>query len=219
MSIYQREDELDRLLVQLKGLLIKYESHSSSAQSDKYAEGLLIYEKVKCAESSYCSEIEKLQPQSKESHKIRLQDKQKLLSELKVKLDHLKTIVEANEDKKLDKLPDSAKLPYSNKLIVWGNELQDKTQDSINRIRDLTIDSEKIGADVTSELEQQNESLNRVRVTIHGVDDNIASAKQTVRSIAISICRDKCTIILVATIVLLIVAIGLCSYFFKGIRR
>ncbi|EAN33763.1 Snare region anchored in the vesicle membrane C-terminus family protein [Theileria parva strain Muguga] len=217
MSIYQREEELDRLLVQLKGLLIKYESHSSSAQSDKYAEGVLIYERVKCAESAYAKEIEKLQHQSKGSHNLRLQDKQKLLSELKFKLDHLKSLVEANQDKLSDKHADP-NLPYSNKLIVWGNEIQDKTQDSINRIRDLTIDSEKIGADVTTDLEQQNESLNRIRVTIHGVDENLAAAKNTVKTIASAIVRDKCTIILVVTIILLIVSIGLCAYFFRDIK-
>ncbi|XP_954243.1 uncharacterized protein TA20420 [Theileria annulata] len=217
MSIYQSEEELDRLLVQLKGLLIKYESHSSSAQSDKYAEGILIYERAKCAETAYIKEIEKLQQQSKESHNLRLQDKQKILNELKLKLDHLKSLVESNQEKLSDKHLDSS-LPYSNKLIVWGNEIQDKTQDSINRIRDLTIDSEKIGADVTTDLEQQNESLNRIRVTIHGVDENLATAKSTVKSIATAILKDKCTIILVVTIILLIVSISLCIYFFRDIK-
>lgn len=216
MAAYQKEDELDRLLVQLEGTLMKYETCSESLQSEKYSEGVLTYERIKCAEEAYVAQIESLQTQSKITHLRRLKEKQELLKSLKVKLEALKVIVDNNEHKHLDTGSGLSNLSYNAKLIVWGDDLQDRTQESINRIRDLTIESEKIGADVTADLEVQSEKLNAVKSTVRDIDENIVSANATIRQIARSICRDKCTIILISIIILLAFGIGILSFFSKG---
>ncbi|AFZ80847.1 hypothetical protein BEWA_002540 [Theileria equi strain WA] len=215
MAAYQKEDELDRLLVQLEGTLMKYETCGETLQNEKYSEGILIYERIKCAEEAYLVQIEGLQTQSKISHMKRLQEKQELLRSLKVKLDALKVIVDNNEHKHLDTGNELNNLSYNAKLIVWGNDLQDRTQESINRIRDLTIESEKIGADVTADLEMQSEKLNAVKSTVHDIDENIISANATIKQIARSIFRDKCTIILIIVIILLATGIGLLAFLSK----
>ncbi|ORM40419.1 uncharacterized protein BXIN_2172 [Babesia sp. Xinjiang] len=206
MALYQCEDELDRLLLQLRTSLHKFELLDEQQQSDRFGEALLLTERAKVAEINYLNEIEKLKVQSRQTHLTRLREKQEKLSELKGKLEELRTIVEQNEQKHFEKLKDAGDLSHTEKLIAWGDDIQDKTQGAINRIRTLTITSEKIGAEVTQDIERQAESFKRVGVTIHAVDENVVSANATLKQIAKGVLRERFIQILIVLIIFMTVA-------------
>lgn len=209
MALYQCEDELDRLILQLKTSLHKFENLDEEQQNDRYNEALLLIERAKIAEINYQQEIEGLKVQTKQSHLVRLAEKQQKVKELKERLNELGAVVELNEQNRVEKLKDSGKLTHTQKLVAWGDDIQDKTQNSLNRIKTLTITSEKIGAEVTQDIERQTESLNRVKATINAVDENVVHANATLKQIAKSILREKFIQVLIVLIILLIVGIVL----------
>ncbi|GIX64171.1 SNARE protein, putative [Babesia caballi] len=206
MALYQCEDELDRLILQLRTSLHKFELLDEQQQSERFSEALLLIERAKVAEANYQQEIDGLKVQTKQSHMMRLREKQQKISELKDQLEELRKIVEQNEQNQFEKLKASGSLTHTQKLIAWGDDIQDKTQSSINRIRTLTVVSEKIGAEVTQDLERQTESLNRVGRTINVVDDNVVLANATLKQIAKSILRERFVQILIALTILMIIA-------------
>ncbi|CDR95421.1 V-SNARE protein,putative [Babesia bigemina] len=206
MAIYQCEDELDRLLLQLKASLHNFEQLDEQQQSDRFSEALLLIERAKVAEVNYQQEIDVLKAQTKQSHLMRLHEKQQKFKELKDKLAELRTVVEQNELNQFEKLKESGHLTHAQKLIAWGDDIQDKTQSSINRMRTLTITSEKLGAEVTQDLERQTESLYRVGRTINAVEENVVTANATLKQIAKGILRERLVQILIALTVLMAIA-------------
>ncbi|GFE55693.1 SNARE protein [Babesia ovis] len=218
MAIYQCEDELDRLLLQLRTSLHKFESLSAEQQTDRYSEALLLFERTKVAEINYQHEIEGLKVQTKHTHLTRLREKQEKLNELKEKLEQLRSIVEKNELKQFENLEASGKLNNTDKLIAWGDDIQDKTQGAINRIRGLTVTSEKIGAEVTQDLERQTENLNRIGDTINAVDDNLDHANATLKEIAKGVMRERFVQVLIA-LTILMTAGSVALFMFAGKRR
>ncbi|KAK2197575.1 hypothetical protein BdWA1_000577 [Babesia duncani] len=132
MAFYKSADELDRLLMQLKRIVAKYEFIDINSQNEKYAEALLVLERAKCAESAYITEINRLKPQTKQTHLISLAEKQVLLAELTKKVEHLGELVEKSEQEQASKGKSLSKLSHTQKLVVWGDTLQDKTQYNLN---------------------------------------------------------------------------------------
>ncbi|EDO05256.1 Snare region anchored in the vesicle membrane C-terminus family protein [Babesia bovis T2Bo] len=203
MAVYQCEDELDRLLLQLRTSLHRFESLNEQQQNDRFSEALLLFERAKVAEINYQHEIEGLKVQTKQTHLSRLREKQEKLNELKENLEQLRTIVEKNEMSNFEKIKTSGNLTNTEKLIAWGDDIQDKTQGAINRIRNLTITSEKIGVEVTQDLERQTENLNRVGKTINAVDENLEHANATLKQIAKGVLRERFVQILIVLIILM----------------
>ncbi|KAK1442949.1 hypothetical protein BgAZ_304670 [Babesia gibsoni] len=220
MALYQCEDELDRLILQLRASLHKFESLDEKEQSDRYNEALLLIERTKVAERNYQTEINGLKFQTKQSHLARLKDKQQRIKDLKERLDELGAVVEKNEAKNAEKLSSSGNLTNVKKLVAWGDDIQDKTQESITRIKILTVESEKIGAEVTKDIARQTESLNRVQSTITAVDENVIRANATLKQIAKGVLTERFMQILLVLIILLSTAIVLMFvYGGKGRRK
>nr|BAN64340.1 conserved hypothetical protein [Babesia bovis] len=134
MAVYQCEDELDRLLLQLRTSLHRFESLNEQQQNDRFSEALLLFERAKVAEINYQHEIEGLKVQTKQTHLSRLREKQEKLNELKENLEQLRTIVEKNEMSNFEKIKTSGNLTNTEKLIAWGDDIQDKTQVRFNYI-------------------------------------------------------------------------------------
>lgn len=99
--------------------------------------------------------------------------------------------------------------------LYQGNQVLDRTSQSIARSNRVAIETEEIGHEIISEMGQQRESLLRTQTTLHGTDANLIQSRKILKSMYMRVMTNK---LILMVIILMEIAILIGIVYWKFIR-
>lgn len=94
--------------------------------------------------------------------------------------------------------------------MLAGTERISKTGDRIKQGQQQLLETEELGSSILGDLHRQRETIGHARDTLHGADDNIATARRVLASMSRRLMTNK--LIMAGIICLLLGSIGLILY-------
>eukprot|EP00917_Polyrhabdina_sp_WS-2016_P013457 GHVP01029569.1.p1 GENE.GHVP01029569.1~~GHVP01029569.1.p1 ORF type:complete len:217 (+),score=39.87 GHVP01029569.1:842-1492(+) len=193
--------ETQTLLDELGSRLKKLHNYTGRERNEKQQECVAIISQLKTIKESFSLELRSVDQEYKHSYEEAMRDHirtfKHLLREFESKkheLDRSAIVAEAQQE-------DSN--PYfmnSQQLAQEGDNIQDKTQESIDRMKAMVHEAEDIGVATTQKMDQQIEQMQRVQGNLDDVDYNLQRARGTVGKIAKDAASDRCIQILCVAI-------------------
>lgn len=101
-------------------------------------------------------------------------------------------------------------------LLKDAHRIQGKTQDSIDNIRQMTIEAQEVGMDTLEELRKQREQITAIDEEVMKIEDNLQRADKLVRNFGRRMATDKLIQCFACLNVLLLVGIIVYSIVKKG---
>eukprot|EP00914_Ancora_sagittata_P025806 GHVO01051038.1.p1 GENE.GHVO01051038.1~~GHVO01051038.1.p1 ORF type:complete len:218 (+),score=36.81 GHVO01051038.1:37-690(+) len=202
-------NEIDTLLDEFRRTLKSITTFESSDRNAKINECQHIVQQLRTAKEAYVLELRSLAVENRGNYEQQLRDRlaifKGLASELeykKTELDRSQITAEADEPEETD-----PNLMNAQQLMACGDQVQDQTQDSINRMKQMVGDAEQIGVETVQKMDQQIEQMGHVKEGLDDVEYNIERSKKTVHSIAKSASTDRCIQVLCCSIIVCIILI------------
>ncbi|XP_044753869.1 vesicle transport through interaction with t-SNAREs homolog 1B [Coccinella septempunctata] len=86
---------------------------------------------------------------------------------------------------------------YNRQIAVQGRQILERTGESIQRSNQIAIETEAIGTEVISELNDQREALLRTKSRLENADEQLDSAKAILRRMGRNIVYNRLILILI----------------------
>lgn len=86
---------------------------------------------------------------------------------------------------------------YNRKIGIQGRQILERTGESIQRSHQIAIETETIGTEVISELNDQREALLRTRTRLENADEQLDSAKAILRKMGRNVIYNRLILILI----------------------
>lgn len=95
-------------------------------------------------------------------------------------------------------------------ILLEGTAILERTGESIARSNQVAIETEAVGAEVLSDLNDQRESLLRTKDRLSNADDQLDNSRNILRRMARDVLYNKAILILI--IILEVAILGTVSY-------
>lgn len=105
---------------------------------------------------------------------------------------------------------------YNRQTAIEGRQILERTSDSIARSSQIAIETEAIGTEVISELNDQRESLLRTKSRLENADEQLDSARMILKKMGRNVIYNKVLLILIIIIeIAILIGISYLRFFKK----
>ncbi|CXI90636.1 SNARE protein, putative [Plasmodium berghei] len=199
MDIFFYSEEIDNLLEDYKKLLNEFQNkikgnEKNNSIVNKYSDDInFIAERIKTAKDAYFIEIRNLPENEQNDYINKIKGKVLILENLNIQYEFLKNklIYENKQDENKNNEINKLKYITPKELEIRGNLIQDQTEQSIFRMKNLIDESEQITKIAVVKLNEQNEKLKKVKDKVDDVDINVSTAKETLKEIMKEAASDR----------------------------
>lgn len=191
-EIYYYSEEIDYLLEDYRRILRELQNDATEEKIYKSSHDIsTINEKVKIAKDAYFIEIKNMPEKEQISLIGKIKGKMSILENLNMEYDFVKSKFLYDYKDKTNKEQTREQILTTKEAEIRGDAIQDKTQESINRMKKLVNESEHITKSAAEKLADQNLKLMEVTDKVDDVEINVAHAKNTIREIAKGALADR----------------------------
>lgn len=192
-EVYYYSEEIDGLLEDFKRILLNLKKSDDEIYLKKAIKDVnSINERIKTAKDAYFIEVKNARKEDQTKYISSIKGRISTLENLNIEFDFLKGKMESTfKERKRSNQQPTEKYLSPKELEIRGDIIQDKTQESIYRMKKMVDESEQITKDAAYKLDAQNEKLMEVNEKIDDVDVNISQARETVRDIAKGAIADR----------------------------
>eukprot|EP00921_Rhytidocystis_pertsovi_P020165 GHVQ01032006.1.p2 GENE.GHVQ01032006.1~~GHVQ01032006.1.p2 ORF type:complete len:220 (+),score=24.99 GHVQ01032006.1:237-896(+) len=201
--------EIEALLDDFRKCLLGIDRLQGEDRRARFAEVNRISQQVRTAKEAYLLELRGIPVEDARALRAQLDDQmtqfKNLLTEYEwkkteISRDQLVASAEANESElNVDEMS-------RERIVAYGDEVQDQTHESIQRMKRMVGETEQIGHEVVQRLDDQTEQMARIHEKMNDVEYNLKRAQKTMRSIARNAASDRCIQLLCGLIFCLVVA-------------
>ncbi|CAD2100102.1 SNARE protein, putative [Plasmodium vinckei brucechwatti] len=199
MDIFFYSEEIDNLLEDYRKLLNEFQNTIKGNEKNnsivkKYCDDInFITERIKTAKDAYFIEIRNLPEDEQDNYINKIRGKVSILENLNIQYEFLKNklIYENKQDENKNNEINRFKYITPKELEIRGNLIQDQTEQSIFRMKNMVDESEQITRIAAVKLNDQNEKLKKVKDKVDDVDINVSSAKETLKEIMKEAASDR----------------------------
>eukprot|EP00921_Rhytidocystis_pertsovi_P020160 GHVQ01031999.1.p1 GENE.GHVQ01031999.1~~GHVQ01031999.1.p1 ORF type:complete len:227 (+),score=25.19 GHVQ01031999.1:237-917(+) len=205
--------EIEALLDDFRKCLLGIDRLQGEDRRARFAEVNRISQQVRTAKEAYLLELRGIPVEDARALRAQLDDQmtqfKNLLTEYEwkkteISRDQLVASAEANESElNVDEMS-------RERIVAYGDEVQDQTHESIQRMKRMVGETEQIGHEVVQRLDDQTEQMARIHEKMNDVEYNLKRAQKTMRSIARNAASDRCVqVSCVLIFIFLIIVIAL----------
>lgn len=212
-EVYYYSEEIDYLLEDYRKILRELQNDPTEDKINKSFHDIsFINERIKTAKDAYFIEVKNVPAKEQNVLIGKIKGKMSVLENLNMEYDFIKSKLQYENKEKKNKEKKKEHLLTPKEIEIRGDVIQEKTHESINRMKKMVHESEQITKDAAEKLCAQNEKLMEVTDKVDDVELNVSHAKQTVREIAKGAMTDRFIRLLALLIVLvfIILVIVLC---------
>eukprot|EP00920_Eleutheroschizon_duboscqi_P022360 GHVT01054153.1.p1 GENE.GHVT01054153.1~~GHVT01054153.1.p1 ORF type:complete len:235 (-),score=23.50 GHVT01054153.1:5714-6418(-) len=207
--------EIANLLNEFRRLLQELQANTSSSSPERRQTLAAIHrvvQQVRTTKEAYQLELRGVPPENrgllKEKLHVLLSDFQSLMTEYEWQRSQLtrEALTAPNPDGPDATMLDPSYLDNRQQLVQYGDQVQDKTQDSLHRIRNMVDDTEKMGGQIVERLDEQTEQMTKIHEQMNDIEYNLQRAKKTMKSIARNAASDRCVQLLCCLVFVFLIA-------------
>eukprot|EP00922_Rhytidocystis_sp_ex-Travisia-forbesii_P057760 GHVS01085488.1.p1 GENE.GHVS01085488.1~~GHVS01085488.1.p1 ORF type:complete len:227 (+),score=32.75 GHVS01085488.1:215-895(+) len=206
--------EIDALLDDFRGCLKGIERLSAEEKRQRFYEIGRISQHIRTAKEAYILEIRDVPVEDARVFRAELDEKMNQFKSLLTEYEWKKTEISREQLVGNAETVDEADIDVDEmdrlQIVAYGDEVQDKTLESIQRMKRVVGETEQIGHEVVQRLDDQTEQMARVHENMNDVEYNLKRAQKTMKSIARNAASDRCVqVVCILVVLLLIVVIAL----------
>eukprot|EP00922_Rhytidocystis_sp_ex-Travisia-forbesii_P057758 GHVS01085486.1.p2 GENE.GHVS01085486.1~~GHVS01085486.1.p2 ORF type:complete len:229 (+),score=37.93 GHVS01085486.1:215-901(+) len=206
--------EIDALLDDFRGCLKGIERLSVEEKRQRFNEIGRISQQVRTAKEAYILELRGVPVEDARVFKTELDEKMSQFKNLLTEYEWKKTEISREQLVGIAETVNDTNIDVDEmdrqQIVVYGDEVQDKTLESIHRMKRVVGETEQIGHEVVHRLDDQTEQMGRIHEKMNDVEYNLKRAQKTMKSIARNAASDRCVqVVCCLVVVLLIVVIAL----------
>ncbi|SBT78449.1 SNARE protein, putative [Plasmodium ovale] len=194
-DIFFYSEEIDNLLEDYRKVLndLQNDINEGDDKTNKYCDDInFINERIKTAKDAYFIEVKNLVENDQNNCILKIKGKMAILEDLNIQYDFLKSkVIYENKERNKKKEINTVKNITTKDIEIRGDLIQDKTHESIFRMKMMVDESEEMTKVAAIKLNEQNEKLQKVKDKVEDVDTNVSSAKETLKEIAKEAVTDR----------------------------
>ncbi|VWU49509.1 SNARE protein, putative [Hepatocystis sp. ex Piliocolobus tephrosceles] len=209
-DILMYSEEIDNLLDEYRVLLKYLENESSGSNKvNKYYDDInFINERIKTAKDAYFIEIRNLSNNEQNTYISKINEKMAILDSLNTQFEFIKSKMayghkESMHYKEIQKVANITVKDIERR----GDLIQDKTEESIVRMKMMVDESEQMTKDAAITIHEQNIKMNMVKDKIEDVDLTVMSVKETLKEIAKEAVTDRLVRMLALSIFIVLIVL------------
>ncbi|KAF8822895.1 hypothetical protein IE077_002230 [Cardiosporidium cionae] len=205
----QLVEDLNSLLDELKSSLNSFKHLSVGEKKKQILYSAKVAQQIRTTKEAILIEIRSMNTDEADVYTQKLKDATGVYLNLMGDLEWRKS--EMRRDRVLEQAEQGGDVKPDEmnreEVVSFGDKIQDKTQESLDRMKHYALESEQIGADIILKLDDQGERIEALKSEVEKIDSNIAHAKRTARSIAKNVASDRCVQILVVVVIFLFIGV------------
>eukprot|EP01066_Platyproteum_vivax_P020964 Platyproteum_vivax@DN8917_c0_g1_i1.p1 len=197
--------EIDHLLDDLKGALKRIKTFNTEERRERLNDCMSIIQQLRTAREAYMLELRSVSEEELPAHQSALNERMNVFKQLLQEYEFKKSEINKEE---LTAENAGVINEYSNpdqmdqqQLINYGDHVQDKTQDSINRMAKMTNAAEIVGNETNLQIAGQIEQMTAIEMNVQEIRSDVKRAKTLATQIARNAAGDRCIQILLALVI------------------